>query len=307
LALLDNAGDFSGVAYVIQPIAVPAPEEPLSLAGLDLPAVSSAEWENGALVLLGFDPPADKLLSGDPVSFGLFWLPRKSLPAGLNLEINLGDAVQVIQPLSRTPSEEWQFDTLIHEKYSFQTPPELDAGEYELGIRPLSSDGRPLSGEPVSLGAVALKSSDRLFELPADMDATLNYQVGTDLRLRGIILDTPAIRLGETVQLTLVWQVEIPPEEVVTAFVHLVAPDDSIPAQEDRWPGLTLSTSWAAGQVIVDTYAIALPAGAPPGIYRVAVGLYRATDGTRLAVIGPDGAAVADDRIILPVTLEVYD
>ena len=88
-------------------------------------------------------------------------------------------------------------------------------------------------------------------------------------------------------QLTVVWQVETPPEEVVTAFVHLVAPDDSIPAQGDRWPGLTLSTGWAAGQVIMDSYAIPLPAGAPPGVYRVAVGLYRATDGTRLAVTGP--------------------
>ena len=63
---------FSGVAYVIQPVAVPAPEAPLSLAGLDLPAVSDAEWEDGALTLLGFDPPADKLLSGDPISFDLF-------------------------------------------------------------------------------------------------------------------------------------------------------------------------------------------------------------------------------------------
>ena len=307
LALLDDAGDFSGVAYVVQPVAVPAPETPLLLAGLELPAISNAGWDDGALILLGFNPPADKLSSGDPVSFDLFWLPKQSLPAGLSLEISLGDTVQMIQPLSRTPSEEWQPDTLIHEKYSFQAPPETKAGEYELRIRPLDADDRPLTGEPVSLGVINVKSSDRLFELPADVDVPLDYRLGADLRLRGIILETPAVRPGETVHLTLVWQVETPPEEIVTAFVHLVASDDSIPAQADRWPGLTLSTSWAAGQVIVDSYAIPLPADAPTGAYRVATGLYRATDGTRLAVTGPDGAAVADGRIFAPVTLEVYD
>ncbi|MEJ2749752.1 MAG: hypothetical protein P8183_17865, partial [Anaerolineae bacterium] len=65
------------------------------------------------------------------------------------------------------------------------------------------------------------------------------------------------------------------------------------------------SNTWAAGEVIVDEYAITLPPDASTGQYQVAVGLYTAADGVRLPAVDGAGTAVPDNRVILPITLTV--
>jgi hypothetical protein len=57
--------------------------------------------------------------------------------------------------------------------------------------------------------------------------------------------------------------------------------------------------------VVVDEVTVDLPAGAAVGKYRLAVGLYQAASGLRLPLVGRDGAAILDDRLVLPVTIEV--
>jgi hypothetical protein len=76
-------------------------------------------------------------------------------------------------------------------------------------------------------------------------------------------------------------------------------------AQADRWPGDSPSDTWAAGQVIVDEYSIALPEEVPPGPYQVAAGLYDAATGDRLPLTDAAGTQVPDDRLFLPATFTV--
>ena len=46
----------------------------------------------------------------------------------------------------------------------------------------------------------------------------------------------------------------------------------------------------------------------PPGTYRVHVGMYRPADGTRLNVLGPDGAPLADHVVLeQPLIVEIDD
>lgn len=307
LPLLDSAGNFDGVFYTLTPVAIPAPDEPLALTGLYLPVPVNAGWENGTLTLLGYDPPASSVTAGDKLDWELFWLPQERLPAGLTLQVTLGDGQTTSLPISRAPSESWLADGLLNEKYSIQVPPRQPAGVVALSIRPARADGAPLDGPSVSLGMVEIETTDRLFELPENIGVPLDYRLGRSLHLRGLTLETPEARPGEPVRLTLYWQTDTQPDDTFTAFVHLVAPNSSTPAQDDRWPGLTPSNTWAAGQVIVDTYDITLPADAPPGTYQLFTGLYRAADGTRLTAMGPDGAPVPDDRILLPVSVDVHE
>jgi hypothetical protein len=104
-------------------------------------------------------------------------------------------------------------------------------------------------------------------------------------------------------QLKLYWQTETQPDQIYTAFVHVLGPDGEIAFQADQWPGGLPSHTWAAGQVIIDEYALDVPADLPAGDYRIAVGVYAATDGQRLPVSDGDGTVYRDNRVILPVSL----
>ena len=50
--------------------------------------------------------------------------------------------------------------------------------------------------------------------------------------------------------------------------------------------------------MIVDEYAIPVAADAPPGTYRIEVGLYDPLTGQRLPVLGADGTPAADHVIL---------
>ena len=53
----------------------------------------------------------------------------------------------------------------------------------------------------------------------------------------------------------------------------------------------------------MDEHAIPIAADAPPGAYRIEVGLYEPVSGARLAVVGADGAVVGDHVIVTPIEL----
>jgi hypothetical protein len=113
-------------------------------------------------------------------------------------------------------------------------------------------------------------------------------------------LSPGAIAPGNAGQLTLYWQTDNQPEALYTAFVHLLDGQENVVAQADHWPGGLPSHTWAAGQVIVDQFALPVGTDVPPGPYQIAVGLYTADDGARLPV--DNGPA---DRVILPQMLHV--
>ena len=305
LPLLDSKGAFHGVIYVQEKISIPLPAEPPSLAGLYVPIPTDASWFDGSLTLLGHTTLPDTLLAGDGAHLEFFWQPHAPLPAGLLLNLALNDEVQTNMPLSRTPSDQWQVGGLIHEQMTLPIPPELPAGRYPLSITPTTAGGTPLDGPTVILGTVEIISPDRQFHLPQDIPTPLDYQLGDSIWLRGLALATLQAAPGDEVHLTLYWQTEAQPDGLYTAFVHLIGPDGAIIAQADRWPGNSPSHTWAAGQVIVDEYAILLPDSAPAGQVQIATGLYDAANGQPLTLLDANGMIVPDNRLILPVALSV--
>ena len=62
---------------------------------------------------------------------------------------------------------------------------------------------------------------------------------------------------------------------------------------------------WEPGEIIADEHTVNVHADAPPGRYRLAVGLYRLTDGTRLPVWDADGVPQSNDWAILPTVILV--
>jgi hypothetical protein len=118
----------------------------------------------------------------------------------------------------------------------------------------------------------------------------LGYDVGDTLPAR-----------GETLSIALHWQAIKPPSAAYTVFTQLIGPDGLVWAQQDNQPqgGRYPTTAWAVKDKVVDRYELTLKQDAPPGEYRLLVGMYNWVTGVRLAATGPDGRRWPDDAIMV--------
>ncbi len=111
-----------------------------------------------------------------------------------------------------------------------------------------------------------------------------------------MLLDTniaPPNEITPTLAVTLTWQAVASVADDYTVFVHVLTPDEKVTQQDTRPCGGECPTrSWQPGEIVVDRHRLDLPAGAPPGPYRLAVGLYLLDTGERVAVIGRDDGTV---------------
>lgn len=116
------------------------------------------------------------------------------------------------------------------------------------------------------------------------------------IRLIGYDVDKRTFAPGEKIFLQLWWRAEAAALADWTVFTHVLGPpkaDGSIVwAGLDAPPGQgsARTHTWAAGDLILDEYQIALPADMPAGEYRIEVGFYLPQEGgRRLAMLGPAG------------------
>ncbi len=107
----------------------------------------------------------------------------------------------------------------------------------------------------------------------------------------------PPTEITPTLTLTMTWQAVQAPEENYTVFVHTLAAGDEKAAQRDTYPcdGECPTSSWQAGEIIVDRHQFDLPPDAPAGPYRLALGLYLLDTGQRVAIQGRDDGMVVID------------
>jgi hypothetical protein len=103
-----------------------------------------------------------------------------------------------------------------------------------------------------------------------------------------------AAAITPTLVLTLTWQAVGPVSDDYTVFLHLLAGGDAKAAQVDTRPcgGECPTNAWQPGEIVVDRYQLAMGPDAPPGPYRLAVGLYLLATGERAAVAGRDDGTV---------------
>lgn len=200
--------------------------------------------------------------------------------------------------LGRFPTSLWPAGRAFCDTYRVQIAPwaetpmlyQLQVGLFdaETGERlsATHSDGSP-ADPPVVAG---------LNIVPAELVVTTptyatNVTVGNAIVLRGYDVPRTAAP-GETISVTLHWEVRDAPGVPLTAFVHLWRPGDNAPlAQHDGVPrqGWYPTTVWQRKDSVPDTHLLAIPDDMPPGTYPLWAGLYRTKDGVRLAVTGDEG------------------
>jgi hypothetical protein len=115
-------------------------------------------------------------------------------------------------------------------------------------------------------------------------------------------LDPQQAKPGANVKVQLHWRALAEMDQAYKIFVHVLDPGATqVVAQRDAEPrdGSAPTTSWLAGEVLDDEYAIQLPPNLAPGEYPIEVGVYDPRSGSRLLL--PNG----DSRVLLGSHLQV--
>ncbi len=131
---------------------------------------------------------------------------------------------------------------------------------------------------------------------PIPLQVNLNNQV----ILQDARVSQRRYRPGDTIAVTLRWEVLQPLNKSYKVFIHVLTPDFStLLTQRDIEPlnGLRPTTTWTVGEIINDPHQVPIPPNAPAGVYQIRVGLYDAEG--RLPVVDAGQTQVVDHTIFV--------
>ncbi len=286
-------GTFGGTRVELGQVEVVAPRYPAT----DLPGISAFAApvdDFTGLRLLGAGTLPVEVWAGGQLPFRLAWerLPGNP-PDTLRWKLTCAGNVSAegVLPLAPSAPATWREGHRYIAQYAPRIDPRLPEGTCALAmaIEP---------GEEFVLGEVTIRQRARRFALPQQPQIPLDVAVGDFARLAGGDISRSTLAPGETFDVTLYAQATGTADRDYTVFVHVVGADGRVWAQSDSWPeaGGAPTTSWVAGQIIVDTHTLTLSAGAPAGTYTVFVGLYDAERGPRIPLYDANGAPIPDGR-----------
>jgi hypothetical protein len=264
----------------------------LALATLPFPRTSTFDPADlGAVWLLGGAPD----VHDGRLSATLVWLGTQ--PGGERLTIRLRDArgnviaESMTFPLWNTATR-WSANELIVDRRELSIP----AGPARQASIEVEGGGRT-----VRVGTVALPpSSGRTRPALANrVDARFGGQLAlTGWAVSGLGPDR-ALLPGGRIELALEWTALRNVDEDYTVFVHLIGPDERRYGQVDGQPaaGLAPTTLLLPGEPLLDRRSLPVAGNAPPGRYRIDVGLYRLATGERLPVDGGTSVALGPFKV----------
>ncbi|MCL4534014.1 MAG: DUF2079 domain-containing protein [Bacteroidetes bacterium] len=139
----------------------------------------------------------------------------------------------------------------------------------------------------------------------ADPGQPVGVTFGDQIALAGFRSAGPQASSGETLALKLYWQAKRAPDADYTVFVHLVDRDGRRWGQHDDYPvGKYFPTSeWEPGRLLQSDWTIPIPADAPPGEYRLLVGIYDFNTMRRLPAAGSDAAPRGDNIVLQTISI----
>ncbi|NLE44352.1 MAG: hypothetical protein GX620_06490 [Chloroflexi bacterium] len=128
----------------------------------------------------------------------------------------------------------------------------------------------------------------------------VRVRFGGFAELVGYSLPSAEVTAGQTVQVTLYWQVINAPGYGYLVFTHMLSPDGSLIAQHDGPPadGSRPTDTWIAGESIIDSHSLVSVEPGYGGEAVIVVGLYDPAVGR---VLTDSGA----DSVVLPTTITV--
>jgi len=250
-----------------------------------------------------------RLEQGENLPLTVKWAAVASLERDYSCLLKLEDergkiAQKWQQPLVRSyPTSRWPVNALVLARYNLRLSHDLPPGHYHLVLAP--SDA--LTGEELGefdVETIEVIAPQRHFTVP-EMESGLGVTFGREVLLLGYNL----AREGQELRLRLYWQALRQMEADYKVFVHLFDPaTETVVAQRDAMPreGRYPTSRWAEGEVVSDSIILSL-AEAPPGRYRLAVGVYHPETMERLPAVDATGLPVGDNRVVLAEEIEIRE
>jgi hypothetical protein len=304
LEAIATDGSSLGTAIPLYPLKVTPAGITLDPARLPIAARAEADMANGVRFLghTADDAPA---VPGETRKVSLFWQtverPQEDAVAFVQL-LDSDDAVVAgweAPPGAAHATSHWTPGTLIRTQAELHIPADTPDGRYRLiaGLYRAGDKSRILTtnrDDHLSLGTITLR--DRAHEMtPPQPEHAADTTFGGVARLMGYDLPTETIAPGGELSLTLHWQALGATDRPYTIFVHLVDEAWNIRGYGDSEPGggAFPTTGWLSGEHIADAHTVTVAEDAPPGTYRLEVGLYDPATGQRLLTV--EGL----DRVVL--------
>ncbi|MBI5305121.1 MAG: glycosyltransferase family 39 protein [Chloroflexi bacterium] len=255
--------------------------------------------------LIGYALAQKSIAPGGELPITLYWRARETMGEDFSVGIRLIDSDGNVVGRWDAFSGRGLYPTRVWQ------PGEIVVDEYRV---PLVSDARTAQGARVDVTLYRRAPLENLtardprgnaitpnvarFKIAGQsqiqIENPVRYDFADQVALVGYAI-APNAHAGESLRVRLFWRALKSLDEDYTVFVHLVDANGKLIAQKDDQPqhGAYPTSLWDAGEIVADEYALTLPRDAPPGEYRVIVGLYRASDVTRLPVNGGDAITLS--------------
>jgi len=256
------------------------------------------------------------LKSGDEIDYTLYWRAAGILPENYHGYVHLLNVHQ--QPIAKTdqqpggwlrPPFTWNAYDPQADTYRLTIPLDAPGGLYwprvglydfvTLASLPITDAAGKAIGSSLDLPPIkVVPPAPR----PPEHLTTARFSDLATLWGYNLSLPVGGLRAGAAFTLTLFYRGSAPDSVDYTHFVHLSGADGRVAAQDDAQPqqGINPTSTWVAGEVIVDPIVMTIAPDAPAGTYTLSTGLYDpAASGARLAVLDPDGNELPDDSVVL--------
>jgi hypothetical protein len=129
----------------------------------------------------------------------------------------------------------------------------------------------------------------------------VNVNFDNQAQLAAYDLPQTSAHPGDGVPMTFYWLMRAPTEAPASVFVHLYGPDGQLWGQSDKPDPVVFfpTTRWPLGRVLADAHTVQIKPDAPPGVYRLAVGLWDRATGQRSHPLDAAGQPLPDDVFTL--------
>jgi hypothetical protein len=278
------------------------------------------------VLFLGYDLVSDDTVrQGEDLHVRLYWMALQPLDVNYSSFLHLdappdyatwatSDNMHPGDPQAQMaiPTSGWWTSLYVRDEHRLKAPPDIPPVQYLLRVglydrrtgkrlKVLADDGsatgdsitlqpvRVIGAKPVSPPVVSLSN-------PRQSSHRVEYALGGQIELLGYDLEIESWDLGiGNFELTLYWRAKAVVENDYTVFVHLVDQGGKLWGQGDSVPvgGMYPTSAWLPGQLVEDRHVIQIDPNAPPGSYRVLVGLYDPATLERLEAIGAEGPALS--------------
>jgi uncharacterized membrane protein len=303
-------GTSLGLAAPLFELDVVPAEQPVGPERLPIATRQQVDLDDG-LRFLGYSTDDQPAVPGELRKVSLFWQasagPSTDYTAFVQMLGEDGAPVALWEapPGAAYPTSQWADGTFVRTQAALRIPASAPDGRYRLIAGLFRADDKTVlrtaaGADQIPVGTLTVRGRPHEMTLPQSQhQADATY--GSAARLVGYDLAPAELRPGGALDLTLHWQALTSPDRAYTVFVHLLDEAGTVKGYGDGEPGAGAypTTGWLPGEYLTDRHTVTVAPDAPPGTYRLAIGLYDPATGERLKM--PSGA----DQVELQTPVEV--